>query len=307
MTRQRKRCLAGLLILILLLAGCKGKEEPMKKPPYLYYENADGTGLTMVEYTMKEESAEAEVETMRKKLIKNPDSIEMKSVVPKDVNIEQATLEKGILHLYMNGAYHQMDEVQEVLLRAALVQSFIQIEGVDGVEFYVENKPLTSKNGEKVGIMDESSFVRNTGTAFKSFQKTTLTLFFPNQKGDKLVSEKREVHYFSNVPTEKLVLEQLMKAPESAGMKEALPSSVRILNTSIKDGICYVNFGKEFLSYAYDAGPECVIYGIVNSIVSNCDVSRVQLAVEGDSTVKFMEKISFEEPFERNIELVENE
>ena len=68
-----------------------------------------------------------------------------------------------------------------------------------------------------------------------------------------------------------------------------------------------MNFGKEFLSYAYDAGPECVIYGIVNSIVSNCDVSRVQLAVEGDSTVKFMEKISFEEPFERNIELVENE
>lgn len=307
MTRQKRKCLAGLLILILLLAGCKEKEEPMKKPPYLYYENTDGTGLTMVEYTMKEESAEAEVEAMLKKLIKNPDSIEMKSVVPKDVNIEQATLEKGILHLYMNGAYHQMDEVQEVLLRAALVQSFIQIEGVDGVEFYVENKPLTSKNGEKVGIMDGSSFVRNTGTAFKSFQKMTLTLFFPDEKGDKLVSEKREVHYFSNVPTEKLVLEQLMKAPESAGMKEALPSSVRILNTSIKDGICYVNFGKEFLSYAYDAGPECVIYGIVNSIVSNCDVSRVQLAVEGDSTVKFMEKISFEEPFERNIELVENE
>lgn len=306
MKRQKMLCLAGL-ILILFLAGCKTKEEIPKKDPYLYYQNTNGTGLTMVEYTIKEEKAEDAIAAMLKKLAKNPGSVGMTSVIPKDVKVENTALENGVLHLYMNPFYAQLDEVQEVLLRAALVQSLIQIDGVDAVDIYVDNKPLTTKSGETVGLMNENSFVKNTGTAFKSFQKTTLTLFFANKKGDKLSQEKREVHYFSNVSTEKLVLEQLMKGPESGEMKGILPSNIRVLNTSVKDGICYVNFGKEFLTYAYDAGPETVIYGIVNSIVSNCDVSRVQFSVEGDSTVKFMEKISFEEPFERNIELVENE
>lgn len=306
MKGQKMICLAGLF-LILLLTGCRSKENEKVEGSYLYYRNTDGTGLSTVEYTIQEKDADSAVDAMLKELSQSPDSVEMRSAIPKDVEVEDAVLDKGVLHLYMNEVYSKLDEVQEVLVRAALVQSLIQIDGVETVDMFVGNKPLTLKSGKPVGRMDDKSFVRNTGTAFKSFQKTTLTLFYANKDGDKLVSEKEEVHYFGNISMETLVLEQLMKEPKQGGMIRTLSPEIRILNTSVKDGICYVNLGKEFLTHPYDATPETVVYGIVNSIVSNCDVSRVQFSVEGDSAVKFMGKLSFEEPFERNIELVENE
>lgn len=306
MKRQKMICLAGLL-LILFVTGCRSKENEKVEGPYLYYRNTDGTGLSTVEYTIQEKDAGSAVDAMLQELSKSPDSVEMRSAIPKDVKVEDAVLDEGVLHLYMNEVYSKLDKVQEVLVRSALVQSLIQIDGVETVDMFVGNKPLTLKSGKPVGRMDDKSFVRNTGTAFKSFQKTTLTLFYANGDGDKLVSEKEEVHYFGNISMETLVLEQLMKEPKQGGMIRTLSPEIRILNTSVKDGICYVNLGKEFLTHPYDATPETVVYGIVNSIVSNCDVSRVQFAVEGDSAVKFMGKISFEEPFERNIELVENE
>ena len=306
MKRQKMMCLAGMLLL-LLLTGCQSKENVKAEGTYLYYRNTDGTGLSTVDYTIREKDPQSAVDTMLQKLAKSPDSVEMRSAIPKDVKVEDAVLEAGVLHLYMNGVYRELDEVQEVLVRAALVQSLIQIDGVEAVDMFIEDKPLTTKSGKPVGRMDDKSFVRNTGTAFKSFQKTTLTLFYANTDGDKLVSEKEEVHYFGNISMETLVLEQLKKEPKQEDMKRTMSPEIRILNTSVKDGICYVNLGKEFLTYQYDGTPETVVYGIVNSIVSNCDVSRVQFAVEGDSAVKFMGKLSFEEPFERNIELVENE
>lgn len=297
------------MLLILALAGCqtKGGSEKKGPHPHLFYQNMDGTGLAMVDYEIREKDAESAVASMLKLLKNSPDSVDMCAAIPQNIEVKEYQLEEGTLHLYMNSAYHQLDEVQEVLVRAALVQSLIQIDGVDAVDIFVDNKPLTTKNGKPVGRMDDQSFVKNTGTAFKSSQKTTLTLFYSNKKGDKLVPEKEDVHYLGNVSMEKLVLEQLAEDRKSSEVKRTLLPEIRILNTSVKDGICYINLGKEFLTSAYDASPEVVIYGIVNSIVSNCDVSRVQFAVEGDSTVKFMGKLSFEELFERNIELVENE
>lgn len=297
------------MLLILLLAGCQTKGESEKKGPHphLFYQNMDGTGLTMVDYAIEEKDAEAAVASMLKQLRKSPDSVELCAAIPQNVEVKEYRLEEGTLHLYMSSSYQQLDEVQEVLVRAALVQSLIQIDGVDSVDMFVEDKPLATKNGKPVGRMDDQSFVKNTGTAFKSLQKTTLTLFYSNKKGDKLIPEKEDVHYLGNVSMEKLVLEQLSEERKSNEVKRTFLPQVRILNTSVKDGICYINLGKEFLTSPYEASPEVIIYGIVNSIVSNCDVSRVQFSIEGDSTVKFMGKLSFEEPFERNIELVENE
>lgn len=98
-----------------------------------------------------------------------------------------------------------------------------------------------------------------------------------------------------------------MKGPETSGAKPVLPSQVKVLNVSVKDGICYVNFDKQFLEQKFDVEPKVVIYGIVNSLISNGKASRVQISVEGETSVKFQEAVYLNEPFDRNVELVEHE
>lgn len=306
MKSHRSVYLAGFL-LILLMAGCRSKDEEYKKGPFLFYINGEGTGLVREEYVMEGEDPEKAVQTMLDKLSEPPESVGIKSAFPNGVEVVGFTLDKNKLHLYMNGKYSQTDEVEEVLLRAALVQSLTQIPGVEMVDIYVGEEPLTAKNGQIIGYMGKDSFVRNTGTALKSLQKATLTLFFADKSGEKLVSEKVDVRFFGNVSMEKRIVEQLIKGPQTNDLKPVLSPDTKILSVSVKDGICYVNFDEKFLTHSYEAKPEIVIHGIVDSIISNCSVSRVQIAVEGESAVKFQGSISLAEPFDRSIELVEHE
>lgn len=306
MKSHRSVYLAGFL-LILLMAGCRSKDEEYKKGPFLFYINGEGTGLVREEYVMEGEDPEKAVQTMLDKLSEPPESVDIKSAFPNGVEAVGFALDENRLHLYMNEKYSETDEVEEVLLRAALVQSLTQIPGVEMVDIYVGEKPLTAKNGQLIGYMGKDSFVRNTGTALKSLQKATLTLFFADKSGEKLVSEKVDVRFFGNVSMEKRIVEQLIKGPQTNDLKPVLSPDTKILSVSVKDGICYVNFDEKFLTHSYEAKPEIVIHGIVDSIISNCSVSRVQIAVEGESAVKFQGSISLAEPFDRSIELVEHE
>lgn len=304
MKRQIKILILGMLLLVLL-SGCSTKNEEMGEGPFLFYVNAERTALRKESYKIKEKDQEKAVENMLEKLAGAPKSLEMKTAISNGVKVKKFKIEENQLHLYMNEAYLEQDRVSEMLCRSAIVQSLTQIDGIEMVDFYVENEPLLTKNGEPVGLMRADSFVQDTGTALKSYQNTELTLFFANKKGDGLITEKRNVRYLSNVSMEKLVIEQLMKGPKTKDAKSILSPDTKILNVSVKDGICYVNFDRKFLEQTYDVKPKVVIYGIVNSVIGTGNVSWVQISVEGKTTVKFQESVKLNEPFDRNLELVE--
>lgn len=304
MKKQRIIVLIGLLA-VFLLAGCNVKDKENKKGPFLFCINAEGTALKREPYTITEENTEDAVKTMLKDLSQGQEAVEIQAAIPPGVKVKSFELEGTTLQLDMNAGYLKMDKVKEMLCRSAIVQTLTQIEGVEAVEFSVEKEPLRTKSGEVIGPMRVDSFVQDTGTTLKSYHNTSLALFYANAKGDKLISKKVNVHSLNNVSIEKLVVEQLKKDPATKGAKAILPAQTKVLNVSVKEGICYVNFSKEFLTQSFEAEPKVVLYGIVNSIISNSDVSRVQIAVEGETTMKFQESVSLNEPFERNLELVE--
>lgn len=304
MKRQKIIVIIGVFMLVLL-SGCQSGEEKEGKGPFLYYVNMEGTALEKESYEIKEKTPEKAVDKILEKLAEPPKNIEVKASIPSKVNIKKVEVKANEVHIYMNEEYEELEEVEEILCRASIVQSLTQVEGIEKVAFYIGEEPLKTKSGDIVGFMKANSFVQDTKNALKSSQQTTLTLFFPNEKGDRLISEKVNVRYSGDTSIEKLVIEQLMREPETSGAKQLLSPQVKVLNVSIKDGICYVNFDKQFLEQKYDVDPRVTIYGIVNSLISNGKASRVQIAVEGKTSVKFQETVYLNEPFDRNMELVE--
>ena len=57
----------------------------------------------------------------------------------------------------------------------------------------------------------------NSGREIYQYQYATLTLYFANEAGDHLVKETRRVPYSTNIPLERVVVEQLMKGPKEDG------------------------------------------------------------------------------------------
>ena len=147
--------------------------------------------------------------------------------------------------------------------------------------------------------------MENAGSEINNYQYTTLTLYFANETGDKLVPETRSVYYSTSVPLERVVVEQLVKGPAEEGHYAVLPSDTNILSVTTSENIAYVNFDNTFMNGTMSVVQEIPIYALVNSITTNCPVQRVQFSIDGESDVTFRESIKLNQFYERDLSYLE--
>ena len=197
-----------------------------------------------------------------------------------------------------------MGALEEKLVRAAVVQSLVLIDGINAVSFTVDGEMLKDSTGFPVGLMNEDDFVENTGSSPTAYQTDTLTLYFADKEGDSLVPREVDVRYSSNVSREKLIVEKLMQGPSGSGAYPTINPDANLLSVTIKDGICYVNFDSTFLTGAYDVLPEVTVYSIVNSLVEGTEAQQVQITINGETDAKYMETVDLSQPLEAKEELV---
>lgn len=296
----------AFLCLAAAFAGCKKKENPAEAKYKIYRVSQEGTGLVEKAYHGEMEDAAVGVPQMLRELEKPEDAVETQPAIPNGVKLQDFIMEGEKLTLYFDKGYRNMDIVQEVLCRAALVRSLTQIEEVNLVAFYVDGKPLANKDGVAYGYFQADDFVQNTGSSINSYQNTEMRLYFANETGDKLVEKKVSVRYNSNFSKEKVVVEQLMKGTsETKKAKGTIPKGTKLLGASIKDGICYLNFDEGLKTVTPGLNPDVVIYSIVNSVIENGQVSSVQISINGENHVLFQESVELAEPLRSNLDLVE--
>lgn len=296
-----------LLAVCLVLAGCSDKKNEQKYSNVIYYLRADGMALEKEGYVPLESETEAMLEEMLQKLKEAPKEEGLKSALPESVEILSTSYEGNVVKIDFSEDYEKINYAEEALLKEAYVRTLVQIEGVNAVQFIIKGKPEKDRNGKVTGLMYENDFVQNTGSAIHSYQKKNLTLYFADESGENLIKENVNVRYNSNLPLERVVIEQLQKGPAEEKNKRTLPADMKIIGVSVRDGICYVNFDTVFLDYVYNLDPALPIYSIVNSIVESGGASKVQILVNGETTQKFQGSIQLDEPFSRNLELVKGE
>lgn len=307
-----KKMTAALLVVLMvagLLTGCKRGEQVKQGEFGLFYLSADKTEL--VEISGKK-SGETKAEQIQYVLdaLKAPkvESEDYLSPFQNGVEVEEFEIDGKQVDLSFNEKYKTLNTAEEVLLRAAVVKSLVQISGINYVAFFIGEEPLKRADKMPVGIMSDADFVQNVGSSLHSYQSTSLTLYFANKAGDKLVKETvNNVIYNSNISMERLVIEQLLKGPTSSGVYATIPANTKILSVSTKDQICYVNFDQELMNMKSNVKPEILIYSIVNSLVETGTASQVQISINGESDIVFGESVSLSKPLSRNLDIVEGE
>ena len=156
------------------------------------------------------------------------------------------------------------------------------------------------------GIINEDDFVQNNGSSLSSYEETELTLYFANESGDKLVKQNEQVKYSTNTSREKLIVEKLMHGPQDETAHPTISSTCTLLSVTVKDNICYVNFDSEFMSSAHDIKPEITIYSIVNSLIEGTAVNKVQIMVNGEKNVLYMNTIDLSQPLQQDLDLIQH-
>lgn len=292
------------LLMILGISGCQKKVNVEDCPYKIYYVNSQVTSLTAAPYEGEMNDTEAAVDEMLKAL-KEQNDIEMLPAIPEKVEVISYTIEQQKMTIHFNDAYKEMDVVREVMCRAAVVCSLTQIPGIDEIMFYIEEEPLANEEGITYGYMQADGFVQNTGSSINSYEMTDFVLYFSNAEGDALIEEAVNVRCNSSQARESAAIEYLMKGPETSGLLSTIPKGTKLLNASINNGICYLNFNEGLNNSIPGVKPETTIYSIVNTVIECGNVGLVKIAINGESNLMFQECVKLDEPLSRNLDIVE--
>lgn len=304
-----------MLILAFWTTGCGKEKTEVLKEYKIYYLDRNENHISAVSYEAESQTQDTEglVNELMEQLTVQIEEIEYKPVVA-GFSLTNFLLHDGQVTLNFSEEYKNLEPVKEVLVRAAIVKTLVQIEGIELVTIQVNGKNLTDSLGNTVGVMSAETFIDNTGEDMKKYEEVTLTLYFANAAGDGLIKVNRTMHYNTNIALEKLVVEQLISGPIEQKNKEiaqtifpSLNPEIKIIGVNIKDSICYVNMNDSFLTTINNVTTETAIYSLVNSLTELPGVLKVQFAVEGETDLMLGEKYTLSTLFERNQNLVRTE
>lgn len=293
-------------VFVLLGVACGRDEQPENGTTYkIFYINNEETKTVTGDYVSATHDTAGLIEELLGQLAQVPSRLEYKPPLASGFELLGYTLDNGQLTMNFDGRYREMDNIKEVLTRAAIVRTMTQIEGIDYVSFTVQGEMLTDSSGVTIGTMSPDMFIDNAGNEINAYEKANLILYFADEDGTGLVVEnRRNVVYSSNIAMEKLVVEKLIEGPDSDGAYPTVNPATRIINVTVNDGICYVNLSEDFLTQPYSVDPAVTIYSITNSLSELSNVNKVQISINGETNIAYREKISLSDVFERNLDLL---
>lgn len=296
-----------LALMIGLCCACGGVDGEQEGNVYqIYYVNNEETKIVSREYRSKTIDETLLMEEFLEQLAMISERLEYETTFGREFALVGHTLDNGLLILDFDERYKDLRGSREVLVRASIVRTLMQLPQVERMIFTVKGEQIVDQIGLAIGVMDANTFIENAGNEINAYEKVDLRLYFTDKTGNYLVEEnRRNVVYSSNISLEKLVVEKLVEGPMAEGAYPTINPSTKVLSVTVRDGICYVNLNGDFLNQPYSVTADATIYSITNSLVELANVNKVQISVDGETDISYREKTSLNSMFERNLDLME--
>lgn len=299
-----------LFFAALFLTGCREEQPEIRESGayQVYYLDSSGTKLVSDQYQTDTEDTDLLVEELMTQLRQVPQEQDIQSALPERLEYRGFRREEMVVYLYFDDSYNSIKAEREILCRAALAKTLTQIPGVSYINISAGEQPLLDGKGQPVGMIAGSDFIDSISDV-NAYEKTELTLYFTDENGKLLYPETREVVHNVNTSMAQLVVEELIKGPESFSLCPTVPPETKLLNVVVNGTTCYVNFDSTFLTGSGSLAVEdyIPIYSIVNSLAEVTGINKVQFSVNGSADIRFRDAISLDTQFERNLDYIGGE
>ena len=299
--------LLSIVGIVISLAACGQNENVQASQIFEVYNiGKEETKVELNECALESTEPDEQLDELIEIMTQTPAKLEYKPVFDMGFTILSKKLSEGILTVNVDEGYTKLLPSTEVLVRAAIVRTFTQVDGIDYVALTVNGKPINDSLGNPVGMMSADMFIDNAGEEINALEKVKLKLYFADETGTALTAVNRTVVYNTNISLEKLVVEKLIEGPvdTSVGVYPTINPDTKIVSITVKDGICYVNLNDTFLTQLYNVTSDVTIYSIANSLVELSNINKVQITINGEENITYRENTSLTTIFERNLDLV---
>lgn len=304
----------SVLFAVLIIYIAAGLFQPAKQNGKntmqinLYFLNmADGALEREVRNIATPQSNTELINAVLKELPAGPYNNWLYRTIPRDVVIESARLNENekLCEVELSEEYKNMSVKDEIFCRSSLVWTLTEFDFIDDVILYVSGQQLSNASGQPTGVMNRENLLIHPELSPVRTDTRTITLYFANEELSALTPEARTIVVSGNI--EYHIIEQLILGPKKAGLNPVLIPELKLKEAVTMDGVCYVDFGPEFLSKQLTGGASdaLAIYSIVNSLTELNGVQKVQILVDSSKVAEVRGNCDLSMPIGRDENMIE--
>ncbi len=264
--------------IILGLASCAAENDNADKDKLsVYYINSSsyengGDYIEAFDYYLSEN--EDMINNALDYLSQPPENSGLETALVKGTRIYSYELEGSVIDVSLSPAYLLLTELEKSAIKCCLTLTLCGISEVEYLNIYVDEKLVDEKLDARMMIIED--------TDTNELEKR-ICLYFPDANNYYLRTEYRILTVRQDVLLAEYVVEELIKSTQAEGLRPSVPAGTRLLSAELKNGVCVVNFSKEFIDNRPDtaSGQRLTIYSIVNSLVGLDNIDEVMFLVEG--------------------------
>lgn len=282
------------LIFIPLLTSCT--QESKTAAITLYYTNEDNSKILTEDRQVKVTRDNPIHRLAVEELLKGPTKQGLKSTIPSGTKLLDIEVEDKIATVNLSKEFSGFPGIMaESFALISVVNTLSDLPDIQKVQVLVEGKDLIAPSGNPYGPLSRY----DVEDINRDLSKADITLYFSDEQAMYLVPEIRQV--VKDKPVEQIIVEQLIKGPEKAGLYPTIPKGTSLISIEVKDGTAYVNFSEEFKTnhWGGSAGEAMTIYSIVNSLTELPNIKQVMFLIEGREEETLAGHFAFNEPFRR--------
>ena len=127
----------------------------------------------------------------------------------------------------------------------------------------------------------------------------SVTLYYPDDSGMKIIAVKRDVKPSPDKYT--AVMKSLMSGTDKKGTVDIIPKTAKLRSVKVKDGVAKVDFSRELVKdfNGGSTGEEMLVGSIVDTLTEFSEVKKVQILVEGKAVDTIAGHMDTEKPISR--------
>lgn len=281
---MKKRLTAVLILLALLIglmAGCTFIAST-KDPLMLYYRRAEiayeENGLIGSENA--DFALERSAEPLADRYFDGPRKDGLVSPFPKGTELVSASVSNGVLSLELTDAFANLSGVDLSLALSCISMTFSQLEGVEAVELSTEHLPIS---GQAKIRLDRDQILLEDNSL--EMAENTLNVYYADERYRYLIAAEEKTKLEGTEEQAAFAISMLGAKPQNDALHATLPEGTEILDLSIEDGLCIVDFSADFYRNrpSSEAEERLTILSIVDTLTEFKEIENVQLYVEGEA------------------------
>lgn len=298
--RRKRIFLASILMsFMFILTSCTMNvgNKSQKETFEIYFFNATDNSLSVEKFFLAEKayaSHEELVEKLVERIIKGPETPSLQGSMPVNLQVLESNLKEKIAYINFNHTYRTLKLEEQIMVRTSLVYTLTELEFVESVQILVEGEALTNNSAIKIEPIKRNDILVSYLEPNPPTNIQTITLYFAKENDDKLYPETRDIVVNNSIPTERYVIEQLIKGPTTPGLIRTLPENTKINDVKTQERVCQVD-----ISYDLNAKPlspvseKLLTYSIVNSLTEMIQIDKVVFLMDGKKQTELNTSVDF--------------